>query len=232
MTSQQSAASRARRSNGADASAQSDGRSAGGRRLAFVAGGALLVLALAGGWVAYRRLTRTRSPIRGEPGTVAATTKGSVTVGKPAGELHDLWREPETLARAFGDFADVTRSGEDRLRWELAGPLGYGVAWEMRLVEDDPGEALRWETDADAPVDADLAVRFRPAPGDRGTEVNLEVRVVPPGGPAGGAVAKRLGVVPDALAEVALDRFKSLAETGEVPTLEGNPSARGRGDLL
>jgi hypothetical protein len=43
---------------------------------------------------------------------------------------------------------------------------------------------------------------------------------------------RRLGVVPDALASKALHRFKSLVETGEVPTLEANPSARGKGDLL
>jgi hypothetical protein len=41
-----------------------------------------------------------------------------------------------------------------------------------------------------------------------------------------------LGVVPETLASRALDRLKSLAETGEIPTLDRNPSGRGRGDLV
>jgi hypothetical protein len=41
-----------------------------------------------------------------------------------------------------------------------------------------------------------------------------------------------LGTVPATLAEKALDRFKSLAETGEVLTVERNSSARGSGDRI
>jgi hypothetical protein len=43
---------------------------------------------------------------------------------------------------------------------------------------------------------------------------------------------KRLGFVPRTITGEALDRFKSLAETGEIPTLERNSSARGSGDRL
>jgi hypothetical protein len=43
---------------------------------------------------------------------------------------------------------------------------------------------------------------------------------------------ERLDLVPNAAAGKALRRFKSLVETGEMPTLEGNPSARGSGDPL
>ena len=41
---------------------------------------------------------------------------------------------------------------------------------------------------------------------------------------------QRLGVVPESLAGTVLDRFKRLAETGEIPSLETNPSGRGKGD--
>ena len=40
---------------------------------------------------------------------------------------------------------------------------------------------------------------------------------------------KFLRVVPDTMARVALQRFKSLAETGEIPTTEGSPSGRASG---
>jgi hypothetical protein len=37
-----------------------------------------------------------------------------------------------------------------------------------------------------------------------------------------------IGIVPDILAMKALRRFKSFAETGEVPNTEHNPSARAK----
>jgi hypothetical protein len=66
-------------------------------------------------------------------------------------------------------------------------------------------------------------VRFRPAPQGRGTEVLLRLDA-----PAGGT----LGFVPSAVAGKALRNFKSLVETGEIPTLKRNPSGRGRGDTV
>ena len=58
------------------------------------------------------------------------------------------------------------------------------------------------------------AVDFRPGPDDWGTEVTLTVDV--PGGRAKGVAAAK-----------ALRRLKSLAETGELPSTERNPAARG-----
>jgi uncharacterized membrane protein len=56
--------------------------------------------------------------------------------------------------------------------------------------------------------------------------VKLRFRFDPPGGVLGDAAIKRFGVVPGTLTSKALRRFKSLAETGEIPTTERNPSAR------
>ena len=68
-------------------------------------------------------------------------------------------------------------------------------------------------------------VRFADAPGDRGTEIHVEVQ-------RGGLAAKLTRG--DALAEVKDDlrRFKQQTETGEIPrsdgTPEGEPAARKR----
>ena len=70
------------------------------------------------------------------------------------------------------------------------------------------------------------SIRFRPAPGDWGTKVRLRFRFASPSGVLGEAASKLLNVVPSMLAGKALRRFKSLAETGEIPTTEHNPSAR------
>ena len=163
-----------------------------------------------------------------EAGAQAAAKKveRSITIQKPAEELHRLWREPQNLAHVMGHFAEISSAAEDRLHWKVRGPLGRSVEWDSRIVEDRPGELLRWESLEGAMLPTRGSVSFRSAPGDWGTEVVLHLDFQPPAGVLGQAVVKRMGVVPSKLVDKALRRFKSLAETGEIPTVEKNPSAR------
>lgn len=156
----------------------------------------------------------------------------SVTVGKDADELYRYWRDSDLLSRIVGDVADVGVAGEDRHRWSVQTPLGRNVEWETEILEDRPGEVLRWQSVDGSALSSESSVRFREAPDGRGTEVTLTMRFDPPGGRVGRTAMELLGVVPEALANTMLDRFKSLAETGEIPTLERNPSGRGSGDLV
>jgi hypothetical protein len=69
---------------------------------------------------------------------------------------------------------------------------------------------------------------FDPASSDRGTTVTLRLSLDPPVDLS----LERLDVVLEALASQVLGRFKSLVETGESQTLDGNPSAQGTSDLV
>lgn len=201
------------------------------------------VAALVGGVLLYRgvRGNDSRStpetsigdgPERHETGTAGRVeVERSVTVGRPADELYEIWRDPEQLSRILGRVGEVS-DDDDRHHWTVNAPLGRSVEWETRIVEERPGEFLRWESLEGSRVPTEGSLRFREAPGDRGTEVTLRVRVDPPGGALGSSVIERLDVAPDAVAGEALRRFKSLAETGGIPSTKHNPSARGRGDLL
>ncbi len=150
----------------------------------------------------------------------------SITILKSADELYRFWREPQNLSRIMEHFAEVTAAGEDRTHWLLRGPLRRTVEWDTVVVEDRPGEFLRWASIDGAALRNEGAVAFRPAPGDRGTEVKLRFRFDLPGGVLSDAAFRLLGVVPSPLAGRVLRRFKSLVETGEVPTTKRNPSAR------
>lgn len=224
-----------------DMSEPESGLGAGARLGTAAAGAALLAFglrrrslvgaatALAGGWLLYRGLGgggRSGDERLDE----GAAVERSVTVGEPADELHDLLRDPERLARIAGGVADVTADGDDRQHWVVEGPLGRSVSWDTRVVEEQPGEYLRWESVDGAVLSGEGSVEFRPAPAGRGTEVTLRLDLDSPGGPLGDAALRVFGVVPDAVAGQLLDRFKSLAETGEIQTLERNPSGRGSGD--
>jgi uncharacterized membrane protein len=67
-------------------------------------------------------------------------------------------------------------------------------------------------------------VHFHPAPEGRGTEVKVVMRYTPPAGAIGAAFATLLREKPEQYLEDDLRRFKSLIETGEVPTTTGQPT--------
>lgn len=150
----------------------------------------------------------------------------AITIGRSANDIYRYWREPANLARIMAHFAEVQPRDRDETRWLVHGPLGQRFEWDSRIVEDRPGVLLRWKSLEGASLPNEGSVRFRPAPGRRGTEVLLGMRFDPPMGALGDATVKLLGFGPEMISTKALRRCKSLIETGEIPTLEHNPSAR------
>jgi uncharacterized membrane protein len=67
------------------------------------------------------------------------------------------------------------------------------------------------------------SVSFTPAPGDRGTEVRVELAYDLPGGALGKAVAKLFGEEPQQQVSDDLRRLKQVLETGQVVLSEGSP---------
>jgi uncharacterized membrane protein len=196
-------------------------RSPGGAALAL-AGGGLLFRSIGG---VARGVTRRGARVAKEV-TGPRVLERSITIQKPASELYRDWRVAENQSKVMGALADVTTVGPDVQRWKVRGPLGRSLEWDAHVVEERPGELLRWESLPGAAVPHEGWVRFRPAPGDWGTVVTLHFQFTPPGGVVGDAVVKLLGAAPDTLVHMALRRFKSLAETGEIPTTGPNPAAR------
>lgn len=156
----------------------------------------------------------------------APEVERSITIEKPAQELYRLWSDPQNITQVMGDFADVTQVSDKRSHWVLHSPLNRRMEWDTEIVENRPGELLRWKSVEGAPLPNEMAVRFHPAPRDWGTVVTLHVRFTPPGGALGSGLLRRLRIGPSLAAEKILRRFKSLAETGEIPTLKRNPAAR------
>lgn len=149
----------------------------------------------------------------------------SITIGRSREELYQLWLAPGTLSRVMSDLGEVT-TFDGHSRWRIHGPMGKTLEWDSRIVRDRYGESIGWRSLPGSRLPNEGSVEFRPAPDPHGTEVILRFRFDPPGGLVGDVIAKMLGIVPSTLAMKALRKFKSLAETGEVPTTEHNPSAR------
>jgi uncharacterized membrane protein len=157
-----------------------------------------------------------------------ASARAAITIGKPADDLRTLWLRPDTQSRIWAHFAEVTASGDRTAEWVAHGPAGGDYRWRTELDDSGP-DALRWSTLDGADVANAGALTFRPAPGDRGTELHLDVRFDPPGGAVGDAVSKLFHIVPREIVLTALYRFRALALTEEIPTTDPQPAARGGG---
>jgi hypothetical protein len=84
----------------------------------------------------------------------------------------------------------------------------------------------RWQDDRYRPdyIDSvDAAVSFKKAPGDRGTEIHVDLEKTAPGGKLGEMLMKLSGKEPLAKVKDDLRRFKAQFETGEIPRSDGVP---------
>ena len=197
----------------------------GATALAFTAlAGVIAVEAMRDG-----HLDRGKAASKGPDGASVGKpeVERSITIGKAADELYQRWRDPRTLPQIMAGFAIVCASANGRMHWNVQGPLGRAYEWDSETVDDRPGEGIGWRSLPDATIPNEGSVRFHSAPADRGTVATLRFRFDLPGGALGDAAVKFLGTTPlDLAADTALRRFKSLVETGEIPTTERQPAAR------
>jgi len=157
-----------------------------------------------------------------------ADARAAVTIGRSADELRALWLRSDTQSRIWSHFADVTPLDDRVAEWVAQGPAGGEYRWRTELANSGPNE-LRWSSLDGADVANAGTLVFRPAPGDRGTELHLDVRFDPPGGAIGQAVSKMFHIVPKEIVGKALYKFRALAITGEIPTTDPQPAARNGG---
>ena len=159
---------------------------------------------------------------------VIAVTR-TLTILRSPDELYALWRDSKTLPRLLEPLIQVSVGQGAETSWRLSGPLGLHLDWRTHVIEDRPGEGLAWITQPGAWLPHAAAIRFRPAPHDRGTEVELRLRLLPPGILLASPLEGRLRLAPAILLQKVLRQFKSLAETGEIPTHRHASACRGDG---
>jgi uncharacterized membrane protein len=95
------------------------------------------------------------------------------------------------------------------------------VEWEAEMLEEREHEWIAWRSLEGADVPNSGSVRFRRAPGARGTEVRVQLQYSPPAGKLGKGIAWLFGEEPSQQIHEDLHRAKQLLETGEIPVSEG-----------
>ncbi|MEH1838298.1 MAG: SRPBCC family protein [Nostoc sp.] len=185
--------------------------------------------ALAGGGLIYQGATK-QSTIQQAQEAIGINqpikVEKTVTINKSAEDLYCFWHDFENLPTFMKHLKSVKVHNEKRSHWVANAPLGNSVEWDADILEDRENEFISWASVEGADVDNSGFVRFKKAPGDRGTEVKVVLEYNPPGGALAATVAKLFGEEPEQQIGDELRRFKMLMEAGEIATTEGQPSGR------
>jgi uncharacterized membrane protein len=140
----------------------------------------------------------------------------SITVNRPQEDVYRFWHDFANLPRFMGHLESVQVMGAGRSHWKAKGPVGTTVEWDAEVVTDRPNEMISWRSIEGSQIMNSGTVRFTPAPGDRGTEIRVELRYKAPGGSLGSLLAKLLGEEPAVQIGDDLRAFKQIMEVGEI----------------
>ncbi|MBW4664861.1 MAG: SRPBCC family protein [Chroococcus sp. CMT-3BRIN-NPC107] len=218
-----------------DKSNQNEGGGDAGKWASLIGGGAMVLMglrqkslrgalmAIAGGGLAYGAAKSQGGITEALGMEKSIKVEKTVTINKPADELYRYWHDFGNLSTFMKHVKSVTVIDEKRSHWVATAPLGASVEWDADIIEDRENEFISWASVEDADIDNSGFIRFKEAPGSRGTEVKVVMEYAPPGGAVTAALAKLFGEEPEQQIGDDLRRFKMLMETGEIATTEGQP---------
>ena len=146
-------------------------------------------------------------------------------INRPAEELYSFWRDFTNLPKIMTHLERVDVIDERRSPWvaKLPGLAGKQLEWDAEITAEEPNRMIAWRSLEGADVSNSGAIRFGAGLGDRGTEVHVFKDYVPPVGVMGNLIAKLFGENPSRVIREDLRNLKRLMETGELPTVIGQP---------
>lgn len=151
----------------------------------------------------------------------------AITINRPRAEVYRFWRNLANIAE-FMEYVESVRTlddGDDRkTRWTAKGPGGKCLEWDAEIINEQENELIAWRSLDGSEVANAGSVHFKDAPGDRGTEVKLEIMYTPPGGSVGAFAAKLFGEDPAGRIHTDLKRVKARIEAGVLAGTNGQSS--------
>jgi uncharacterized membrane protein len=193
------------------------------------AGASLIVRAATGHWpihAATGMLTSRRNSRAALGGSRGVNVEEAATINRRPAELYTFWRQFDQLPRIMSHLLSVTELDARRSHWVAKGPAGRKIEWDAEIINEIPNELIAWRTLETADLVSAGSVHFKPAPGGRGTEMRVRLQYAPRAGKFGAAIAWMLGDAPGQAIQEDLRHFKQVMETGEVPTIQGQPRGR------
>lgn len=174
--------------------------------------------------------TVTRPGTKGKLRHFTKVTR-SVTVAKPAEEIYSFWRKLENLPLVADNLVSVSQTSPTDSHWVAKAPLNTTLEWDAEITLEEKNRMLEWRTKEHSTIEHTGSVQLVPAPGGQGTEIRLVLEYAVPVGFVASKLAGMAGRGPDQQAARQLGRLKALMETGEIPTVEGQPAGGKRNPL-
>ena len=130
----------------------------------------------------------------------------AITIAATPDAAYRFWRDLNNLPKFMERIESLEVLASGRSRWRLRVPTGL----------DRVSEIIRWQSVEGSDVLNRGVVRFRPAPGDQGTEIAVELEYVPPAGEVGRMASFLSNEALGVQLERDLRRLKQLLEVGEI----------------
>lgn len=141
---------------------------------------------------------------------------------KPAHELYELWRDLEKAPLWQEQISEVRATGPNTSHWVMLADddPDRPVEWDSEILSDEPGKRIAWRSIYGDSENAGEVV-FEAAPGGSGTVVTVlqKFRM----SKLASAWQTLTGRNPKQAVIENLRHFKALAETGEIPRVQGQP---------
>jgi uncharacterized membrane protein len=138
----------------------------------------------------------------------------SITIDAPAEEIYRFWRELDRLPEVMPHLEHVERLDSRRSRWTARAFDAVPVTWQAEIINDVPFETIAWSTVDGEAIQHAGSVTFKPAFGDRGTEVHVHLQYSAPGGKAASWLAWLAGEDPAQRLREGLRGLKRRLEAG------------------
>ena len=176
-------------------------------------------LGAAGSYLLYCGVRDFQRPYQGR-------VRVSYTIAKGHNEVYDFASNPQNWGK-FMHAIQLERQSGSRIRFSLGKPAGIDFQSNVEITDQQAGEYNAWAS-SEQMLEHRGVIRFKPAPGNRGTEVSVAFEYKASAGPIARGLAALVGWDPEQVVRESLRHLKQLIEAGEIPTTAGQPSgARG-----
>ena len=157
----------------------------------------------------------------------AIEIKKSVTIYKYRHDVYNFWRHLENLPRFMQHLSEVKQLDQKRSHWVAKDPKGLvHFEWDAEITHEVENTVIAWHSLPGSEIENAGEVYFEEAPGGRGTEVHVNIYYWPPLGAVGKGLASLLNPGLAEMVKEDIRQFKKLMESGEIPTIEGQPHGK------
>lgn len=179
----------------------------------------LALAALGGGIASFGLMPTTREEETEPAPPKKRMVRRAITISKPQAEVYEFWSKPENLERIFPRVTSITELPDRRWRWKVHTIGSHQLELDTEPIVSEPPNVMSWKSVRESPLEQAGSVTFKPAPGGKGTEVQLTVSWLAKG-PISGVALPFLGKGSGIHAGETLRRARQLLETGELTTAE------------